>query len=152
MYSKETQKDKNKIYWNAIKKSLNKIPNSHGKKINWLNYPLNLKDTYLRLHSDKNCIFISIDIQVKDIELRELIWDQWIELRTLLDDIISYPSNWIKETQNSTGQSISQIRWDLDFKDFQNEPNFTINFYKEILIKFDVFYTEYGEILKNLIN
>lgn len=154
MFSKEERKIINTTFWGNVKKALNKIPDAEGRFIQWLNYPLKLKDGFLRLTVDNQKAVISLDIQSSDEGVRALIWEQLEELRKVMESEVTYPAVWDKNAVNNAGQNISQIRWELDNVSLyeSKDEDKIINFFSTTLKQFDAFYSEFGDVLKNLVN
>ncbi len=154
MFSKEERKIINTTFWGNVKKALNKIPDAEGKFIQWLNYPLKIKDVFLRLTVDNQRAVISLDIQSSDEGVRALIWEQLEELRKAMESDVTYPAVWDKNAANNAGQNISQIRWELDNVSLyeSKDEDKIINFFSTTLKQFDAFYAEFGDVLKNLVN
>lgn len=153
MYSKEERKAIKQIFWKGFKAEMNKFPSSNGKRINWINYPTKLKVLYVRCDVDCERATFSIDIQVKDEGIRELIWEQFLELKTVLEQEIGSPGVWLTQNKNSAGQPINSIQWELEgvsvFK--PTDETKIYSFLKKKLIGFDAFYQEYNEILFTLV-
>lgn len=152
MFSKEERIIINTTFWGNVKKVLNKIPDVEGKFIQWLNYPLKIKDVFLRLRVDEKKAIVSLDIQSTDEGIREIIWEQLEELRKVMESEMIHPAVWDKRVFNDAGQAIFQLRWELDGVSIYNEADRDkiIDFFRSTLIQFDAFYSEFGEILKNL--
>ena len=153
MFSKEERKIYHQAYWSAFKKYMNQYKNSRGKRINWLNYPTHLKEIYVRLHVDNQQAHFSIDIQCKDKEIRLLIWEQFEELRKVLENEMDDQGQWSKIAYNSAGQEISQIIWEINKVNIyqQNDQPIVFDFLKNKLISFDTFYQTYKDILIGLL-
>jgi hypothetical protein len=152
--SKEERKAYNTEFWWNIKKQFNRIPNAEGKFIQWLNYPTKVKDIFVRLKVDNKRAVISIDIQSTDEGIRDLILEQFEELRKVFEAEVTLPAIWDKAATNDAGKPIYQIRWELEGVSLYNPENEEqiMSFFKEVLVGFDSFYTEFGEIIKNLVS
>lgn len=154
MLSKEERKAHNTEFWREIKRQFNRIPNAEGKFIQWLNYPTGVKDIFVRFKVDNKRSVISIDIQSKDEGIRDLIWEQFQELRKVFEGNVSLPPIWDKAATNDAGKSIYQIRWELENVSLYNPENEKeiMHFFKEVMVGFDSFYSEFGDIIKNLMS
>lgn len=154
MYTKEEKKAINTVFWGSVKKALNKVPDAEGRFIQWLNYPLKIKDVFLRLKVDSDKAVVSLDIQSSDEGIREIIWEQLEELRKVMEAQISYPAVWDKRVFNDAGHPIFQIRWELEGVSLYNreDEDQIIRFFSSTLTQFDAFYSEFGDVLKNLVN
>ena len=153
MYPREERKTIKQAFWKGFKHYMNQYPSSTGKRINWLNYPTKLKILYVRCDVNKSGAIFSIDIQVKDEDIREIVWEQFKELKVVLEAEIGTSGTWHEERQNTAGQPIKSIVWELENVDLFNPSDTTAiySFLKEKLLGFDVFYQEYNEILFTLV-
>lgn len=154
MLEKEEFKKLNKGFWVGFQAHMSKTRNSNDKRINWVNYRSDVKSIYIRLEVDGKGARLCFDIQEKDEELRNLIYEQMTELKVVLEDITVEKPIWAPSFLLQKRQDISRIYWE----------NNTLNLYKiedhhkiyeylrERLIKFDQFYQEYKEILIAMVN
>ena len=65
MLSKEDLKEKNSVFWEAFRKEMNNESSVSGRQINWINYPTDVKDIYVRMEVDGNGARVCFDIQPK---------------------------------------------------------------------------------------
>lgn len=149
MLKREELREHNKAFWKAFHQRMRKRNSSNGKGINWLQYPTNLKDVYVRLEASKSHCAVCIDIQTKDDGIRALLWEQMTELRAVLIAEMSDEGTWSEEHLNEAGQPTCRISWTLKQVNYFNpEDHETIyNFLEKNLVGFDKFYQEYKEIL-----
>ena len=154
MLSKEERKEKNTQFWEQFRKMIKDQRSVNGRQMNWINYPTDLQDIYLRMVVDSDGASLCLDIQPKDDGIRTLLWEQMEELRIVLDDAMECEAEWIQRSHHYNGRLISRIKWTDDTLNYFNEEDVPkINeFLKEKLIGFDKFYQEYKDILINLAN
>lgn len=154
MLSREAQKEHNKVFWQAFLKRMRKYPSSNGRQINWLSYPTDLKHLYLRLHAEKSKASLSLDLQWKDPEIRQLIWEQMQELRVVMENSVGEPGEWIESHVMPEGHEISRIQWVLNEVNYYVEKDHEkiYSFLEEKLLGFDEFYQEFKEILLLLVH
>lgn len=153
MLSKQELRERNTAFWNEFKTFMSKTRSSNGRKMNWLNYPTDLKHIFLRLETDKSGARICFDIQVKDEGVRAIIWEQMEELKKLLTDAMGEPGDWIFRYSTPEIPSFSRIQWELTGVNFfvdADKPKI-FQFFKEKLIGFDSFYQDFKDILVNLV-
>lgn len=124
-----------------------------GKRVNWVNYPTALKQIYVRLHADNNHARFSIDIQARDEGIRALIWEQFFELKKVLNEAMPSEGIWEEKAFNAAGDPIYRIRWTLeDVNMYHSEDEVRIfEFFKNHLLGFDAFYNTYKDILFGLL-
>lgn len=150
MLTKEERKAYNTEFWEDFRKFMRPYPSESGKRVNWLNYPTNIRYLYVRLDANNKFAALNFDIQPKDEGIRSIIWEQMEELKTVLAASMNGESGeWLKdEYQPSTGY-FSRIQWKLEqvnyFKPEDKEKIFF--FFKNKLLGFDDFYSNFSEIL-----
>jgi hypothetical protein len=153
VFSKEERKAIHAEYWGKFKDHISSTRNAEGRRINWLNYPTQLKEIFIRLDVNQERARFSIDIQSKDEGIRSIIWEQFEELKKVLETEMQTPGNWTPNSFNTAGQEISSIYWELDGVDIYNsdDEEKVFQFFEEHLIRFDRFYDVYKDILIGLI-
>ena len=83
MYSKEHKREIKTLFYTSFGKYMSKNNASTGK-IKWLNYPTQVKDIYFRISLQSKYAEVYIDLQHQDQGLRNLFYDQFLELKTVL--------------------------------------------------------------------
>lgn len=154
MLSKAEQKEKNSLFWGEFKTMMKKHMSSTGRRINWLNYPTGAGELYLRLHADGKSCAVYFDMQCKDGGVREIIWEQMGELKTVLTAEMPDEGEWIEHYATPDGRTISRIQWvrtDLNYFREDDIPRM-YDFLREHIIAFDRFYQEYKDILLHLLD
>lgn len=154
MLSKEEQREKNTLFWGEFKTRMKKHMSSSGRRINWLTYPTEAKELYLRLHADGKSCSLNFDIQCKDDGVREVIWEQMGELKAVLTAEMLDEGDWIENFTTPEGKTISRIRWESANLNYFNEGDTRkmYSFLQEKIIAFDRFYQEYKDILIHLLD
>lgn len=149
MYSKEDKKALNQLFWDGFKKEMRQYNSREKQNVKWLNYPTGIKHVYLRLHADENGAFLNYDIQLKDDSIRELFWDQCLELKTVLENAMDTPTLWFQNLVSPEGFSFNRIQWASGEFDFYNEADWKdlYAFLKKTVISFDAFYQEFKDVL-----
>lgn len=149
MYSKEQRKQIHEEFWQGLKKRMNKHTNANGKRVNWLRYPIKMKEMYVRMTADNRSAIFSIEFQSSDNGILALLWEQMIELKKVLELEMGNGGKWMDETYNLAGQSICAIRWELENVNIYQPSDASIiyDFFESKLLAFDRFYEEYKEVL-----
>jgi hypothetical protein len=153
MLSKEELKARKLEFWNTFRLRMSKIRSSNGRKMNWLSYPTDVKNIYLRLDADKTSARLSFDIQHKDAGIRAIIWEQMYELKKVLVDAMDEEGDWIEHCYSDSVPDFCRIEWKLEGVNFYNDADTEkiYAFFQEKLIKFDDFYQQFKDILVLLI-
>ncbi len=149
MLSKEERKERNTEFWNAFRKEMRKHSSTSGRGINWINYPSDVKDVYIRLEADGKGVRFCFDIQPKDDGIRSILWEQMTELKKVMENEMGPANSWNEIDHYFNGRKVSRICWvqsDLNFFSDQDLPGIK-EFLKQKLLAFDRFYQEYKDIL-----
>ncbi|MDG1841854.1 MAG: DUF4268 domain-containing protein [Crocinitomicaceae bacterium] len=152
MLGKQEKKEMNTRFWKDFKKSMRKEKSISAKKTNWVNYPTQINHLYLRMICEKSTS-LNFDIQIKDEEIRDLIWQQLIELKVVLENSMNYPSIWTKNFYTKEGVCISRISWENKSLSLYDETQWSEihSFLKQRILGFDKFYQEFKDILIHLL-
>lgn len=150
MLTKEERKEKNTQFWSAFKKHMQQHRSSNGRRMNWLTYPTEIKDIYLRLETEKNAVAVNFDIQFKDAGVRAIFWEQMGELKSVLSSEMNGDiGEWIDDCSSATVPIFSRIQWRKEGLNYMIEEQHEaiFSFFEEKLLGFDAFYQEFKEIL-----
>lgn len=149
MLSKEDQKQKNQEFWEGYKQFMRGISSSNGRRMNWINYPTDVKDLYVRLEVSHDGCSVNFDIQPKDSSIREIIWEQMGELKVVLEKTMNYDTFWDERHFGPTNMESSRISWKNEELNYFKEEDIPkiYAFLKARLLSFDEFYQEYKDIL-----
>lgn len=154
MLSKEELKQKNSNFWEGFKQYMRGIESSNGRRMNWLTYPTDVKDIYVRLEVDHKHCSLNFDIQPKDAGIRAIVWEQMTELKVVLENEMNFPTDWDERYFGITDRGTGRISWTLENVSYYNEKDIPViyEFLKSRLISFDAFYQEYKDLLIALMN
>ena len=94
MYTREESSLTKQEFWTVFGKYMNPIPSAEGLKINWVNYRTGIKDLYFRMDTHSDFASISISIEHKDPGIRELFYEQFLELKPMLVDALNEEWDW----------------------------------------------------------
>ena len=152
MYSKEELKQLKSDFWNQFKVQMQKTRSSNGRRMNWLAYPSEVKDIYIRVDADGKGARLTFDIQGKDAGVRQILWEQLHELKLVMEQEMGTDGLWIENASTPVVPAFNRIIWersDLNFYKPEDHPEI-INYLADRLIHFDAFYQEFKDILINL--
>ena len=154
MISKEELKEKNTAFWDEFRKVMDNETSSAGRQVNWINYPTDVKDIYIRMEVDAKGCRLCFDVQPKSDDIRSILWEQMTELKTVMTKEMGIEAIWNEESHFWNGRLISRIKWENNDLNFFNEEDVPkiIEFLRDKLIRFDKFYQEYKDIIVNLAN
>lgn len=152
MLNKEERKERNTRFWDQFRKQMRSKLSSNGKRINWIGYPLGLKDLYLRLEADQAGVRMCFDIQPKDDGIRAIMWEQMTELKKVMESETGPADFWNPAHHIVSGRTVSRICWEDKHLSFMRDEDWPKMFdFLEIKLRgFDRFYQEYKDILITL--
>ncbi|MCB9189313.1 MAG: DUF4268 domain-containing protein [Flavobacteriales bacterium] len=152
MFSKEEAKELTKLFWTSFGKFMGKHQSFHGKHIKWVNYKTGVRDMYFRLRADSKKAEVAIEIQHKDDGIRELFYDQFLELKAVFKDMVG-EWTWEKDIYNDQSILISKIYIECDRKVNVYDKNTWkdgFEFFEKNIVPLDEFWSEFCEIFKYL--
>ena len=153
MLSKEERKAKNEAFWEGFKKLMRKHMSSSGRRINWLHYPTEAKDLYVRLEANSHTTALHFDLQARDEGVMAILWEQMGELKAVLRAEMGEDGEWI-ENLDVNNIHTCRISWSTNEFNYFKEDDIPkmYAFLTDKCIKFDAFYQEYKDILLNLLD
>ena len=153
MYSKKETKSLRKEFWTTFGVYMKKYNKAYEVKVRWVNYNTKVKDIYFRLDVDKKKAVFSFDLQHKDDGLRELFYDQFKELKTVITD--SFPEELTWEQKHETIHGVtSKIYIELEGVSVFNKNDWgaIFPFLEKNIVAAHDFWDDFGETFKNLEN
>lgn len=130
--------------------SSHKIVGGGGKY--WDAYKTGIKGLYFRILTQPK-VTIAIDLQFKDESIRELVYDQFYELRRLLASEWNEEPLYEKNTVYISGEPLSRISISFDQVYFYNQEQWPeiMEWLEHKLVGLDSFWDTTGDILKDLV-
>ncbi|MCC3159257.1 DUF4268 domain-containing protein [Hymenobacter sp. 15J16-1T3B] len=143
MYSKTEAAQLRQAFWTAFGQYMQPVPSSEGLPTNWVNYKTGLKHVYFRLHADTRRATVSIDITHPDAGLRELFFEQFQELRAMLEEATGETWTWEPAAVDTNGLPLARIYRELtpvNMFDRNDWPRL-ISFFKPRIVALDEFWS-----------
>lgn len=147
MFSKSESIQLKKEFWTSLGRLL-KLQKSHeGLKINWINYNTFVKGIYFKMAANNKSASIAITISHQDETMREIFFEQFLQLKNYLHNILEEEWNWELHTYDDYGLPIAQISITLENKNIFIKDHWPeiFNFFKSRIIKLDEFWTDAKE-------
>ena len=131
-------------FWITFGQYMKPVPSAEGRRINWPNYRTGVKDIYFRMHAERTHASIGIELGHADVELQELLFDQFGQLKSLLFASLQEEWQWKLLDQNELGRPTSKIECLLPGVNVLNSEDWPkiISFLKPRLIALDAFWNE----------
>lgn len=144
MYTKQEASAITTAFWTSFGLYMKPIPSVWKEKVNWLNYKTGVKSIYFRMNANTKSATISVDINISDDAKRREVFEQFVNMKSML--IAVSESNWVweEEAYNEFGIVFSRIQQTIDnvniFK--QEDWSTIISFFKPRIIALDAFWAD----------
>lgn len=143
MYSKDEASQIRQAFWTTFGQYIAPQLSADGLKVNWVNYKTGIKYLYFKMDADKRSATIEILIAHPDAGIQELFFEQFMELKTVLNSYINEEWNWALHDKDENGKTISRIYKQLDGVSIYNRNDWPqlISFFKPRIIALDEFWS-----------
>ncbi len=151
MFTKDEKKQFNSEFWSSFGLYMKKYNQRLGR-VRWVNYRSNVKNIFFRLSMTPKEAIFSIEIQHPDDEIRELFYEQFLQLKTVLESSIGNDLVWEEIAFNQYESPVSKISVQLSGVSIYNKDDWqkTYQFYEKRMIGLHEFWEEFKEIFKQL--
>lgn len=151
MFSREEKKSLNTTFFNQFVRHMSRHHSKGGGGGRWESYKTGVKGLYFRMLTAP-VVGIAIDIQQKDPEIRALLYDQFVELRRLLEAEWGDGVNYEQSHYLESGLEVSRISITLENAYFYDKDQWTeiLNWFETNLLGLDAFWDTAGDIVKGL--
>ncbi len=142
MFSKEESRLLRQEFWTSFGKSFPR---------KWILYDTKIKGFSFKFHFDTKKAWVALDLE-DDLENRINYWEKLLSMRTILEE--DYIANLIFEEEYylDNGKEISRIYIPIEKKvSIHNKNSWqeVMEFFNDYMGKFEAFFEDYKEILKN---
>jgi len=144
MYSKEQASQIRQSFWTTFGQYISPQPSAEGLKINWVNYKTGIKYINFRMQAENRTASIAIELSHPDTGIQELFFEQFEELKIVLNDALNEEWEWELHGRDEYGKIVSRI-----YKTLQNASVFDkadwpalISFFKPRIIALDEFWSD----------
>lgn len=143
MYSKAEITQIRQAFWTTFGQYMAPVPSAEGGPTNWINYKTGLKHVYFRLHADARHATVSIELTHPDAGVRELFFEQFRELRHMLEETTGEAWTWEADATDANGLPQSRIYQELAPANLFNRDDWPrlISFFKPRLMALDEFWS-----------
>ncbi|WP_317172153.1 DUF4268 domain-containing protein [Hymenobacter sp. BRD67] len=119
------------------------VLSADGLAVNWINYKTGLKGVQFKLDADNRRARIGIELTQPDAGIRELFYEQFGELKSLLHEALGEEWTWEAAATNEHGQPLSRIYKELAPVNLFSRDDWPalISFFKPRLIALDEFWS-----------
>lgn len=143
MYTREEASSLRQAFWTTFGQYMSPIHSAEGLKVNWVNYNTHLKNVLFRMQADQKKASISIEMNHSDIEIQELFFQQFLELKNLFHDTLGENWEWELHTTDENNKICSRISKVISPVNIFNRDDWPtlISFLKPRIIALDEFWT-----------
>jgi len=144
MYTREQTSQLRQAFWTTFGQYIAPHLSAEGLRANWLNYKTGVKHVNFRMQADKKSASIAIELTHPDIELQELFFEQFLELRNVLHNCLGEEWEWLMHTTDEEGRTISKIYKEIASVNIFNREDWPalISFFKPRIILLDEFWSD----------
>jgi hypothetical protein len=142
MFTREEASRIREEFWTAFGRYVSPILSAEGLSINWVNYHTRIKEVYFRMDAGKKSAVIAISMEHRDPEIRELYFEQFLQLKNLLHEILQEEWDWQLHVPGGDGRIISRISKEISGVSVFNKEDWPelISFFKPRIIALDAFW------------
>jgi hypothetical protein len=143
MYSKDEASQIRQAFWTAFGQYIAPQLSADGLKVNWVNYKTGIKHLYFKMEADKRTATIGIVITHPDAGIQELFFEQFKELKAMLNSYLNEDWTWALHDKDEYGKTITRIYLQLDNVSIYNRNDWPqlISFFKPRIIALDEFWS-----------
>ena len=143
MYSRDQASQIKQAFWTAFGQYIAPHPSADGLKINWINYKTGIKHLGFKMQADNRSAFIAIEIAHPDTGIQELVFEQFKELKAVLNSSIEEEWEWQLLTTDENNKIVSRIIKTLPNVSVFNQKDWPalISFFKPRIIALDDFWS-----------
>ncbi|HJW16508.1 MAG TPA: DUF4268 domain-containing protein [Flavisolibacter sp.] len=142
MYSKQEASILKQQFWTSFGLYMNPVLSSEGEKINWVNYKTGEKNIRFKMHADSKSAFAGIVLTHKDAGIRELYFEQLVELKSIMQKMVPGSWHWLLNSEDENGQPISIVYDEIEGVSIFNKEDWPklISFFKPRIVALDEFW------------
>jgi hypothetical protein len=144
MYNRQQASHLREEFWTTFGRYMSPVPSAEGGKVNWINYRTTVKDVYFRMEVNQKSAMIAITLEHSDASIRELYFQQFQELKTLLHATLEEEWEWQSQARMTDDKIISRIYKELPDISIFNKAQWPelISFFKPRIIALDRFWED----------
>ncbi len=119
------------------------VPSAEGLKVNWQNYKTHVPQVFFRMKAERDFASIGIEINFKDLEMQELVFEQFQTFKKLLEGALGEEWQWSLHSTDDYGKVTSKIQKTLPNVNVMEQEDWSeiISFLKPRIIALDEFWS-----------
>jgi len=143
MYGREEAKRLKEEFWTAFGQYMVHVPSADMEKVNWVNYKTGIKHLFFRMDVSNKTANIRIEIAHPDEGIRQLMYAQFVEMKTVLTDTLGEEWIWDDVYYDEYGKPNARISLSLANVSVFRQSDWPalISFFKPRIIALDEFWS-----------
>ena len=143
MFSRKESSELRKEFWTAFGQYMAPVLSADGEKINWINYKTGVKGIQFKMNAEGKRAEISIEINHPDLVYQELIFEKFLELKSILHETLEEEWTWVLHAGTEQGKTISKIYKERESVNVMRKEDWPalISFFKPRMIALDKFWS-----------
>ena len=143
MYTSQESSRLKQSFWTTFGQYMAPLPSAEGIKVNWVNYKTGIPNISFKMDADNNTATISILLSHTDEGIQQLYFEQFLQLRRILEDTLQEEWIWQMPALNEYGRPVSRIYKQLKGVNIHKKEDWPelISFFKQRLVLLDEFWS-----------
>lgn len=144
MYNKQEASALKQQFWTSFGQYMAPVPSAEGLKINWINYKTGIKDLHFKMEADNKTATISILILNADLNRQAFFFNQFMQLKNVLKDVLHEEWEWAQHTKDENNKTVSRIYTAKNAVNIFKKEDWPliISFFKPRMIALDAFWND----------
>jgi hypothetical protein len=144
MFSREEASRLRQQFWINFGKYMKPVLNAEGLLINWVNYKTGVKHISFKMDAEQKFASIAIEIGHPDAGVRNLLFQQFEEFKTMLESTLQESWDWNEHAIDNLGKQVTRIELVLPKVSVFSEQQWPdiISFLKPRIIALDSFWCD----------
>lgn len=153
MYSKEEAARLKQQFWISLGQYMKPVPSASGSTVHWVNYRTGVKNIFFKMDVTNKRASIAIQLTHSDQDIRHLIFEQFEEFKSMLQNTLGEEWDWARNYTDEYGKTISQISVELSGVSVFNQQHWPdlISFFKPRIIALDDFWDNVKPVFEDLV-
>lgn len=143
MYTKQESSRLKQSFWTTFGQYMAPLRSAEGLKINWVNYKTGVPNIQFKMDADNAAATISVVLTHSNEGVRQLYFEQFEQLKTLLENTLEEKWIWQKSFTNEYGKPESRIYNELKGISIYRKDDWPalISFFKQRIVALDEFWS-----------
>jgi hypothetical protein len=131
-------------FWTRFGQYMAPVLSAEGEKINWVNYKTGERYISFKMEADNRSATIAIVLSHPDREIRELYFEQLVQLKNMLQAEIDEDWSWQQHLHDESRKPVSQVSQRIEGVNIFRQEDWPqiISFLKKRIIALDAFWSQ----------